>query len=104
MTILLLTMDQLYRSFWPKSLTKVAHPLDFAPCDFWLLQELKVILNSHRFSKTADIQEHMMDILNSIPQQRLQQHFEQWKHQLTNCTAATWNYLEGDKHYQCVSK
>jgi hypothetical protein len=69
--------DQLYEHFWLKSLTKLAHPPDFAPCDFWLLPKLKDALNSHRFSNTVDIQEHTMAIMNSIPQQSVQQHSEQ---------------------------
>jgi len=80
----LLMTDQLYKSFWLKSLTKLAHPPDFGPYDFWLLPKLKVALNSHRFSNTVGIQEHAMAMPNNIPQQRFQQHFEQWEHRLTN--------------------
>jgi len=44
-----------------------------------------------------------MAILNSIPQESVQQHFEQWENRLTNRTAAPWDYPEGDRHFQHVS-
>jgi hypothetical protein len=81
---------------------KLDHPPyspDLAPCDFWLFPELKTALKGHRFSDTADIQEHVTTILQSIPEEEFQKCFEQCKYRLTKCIGAQGNYFEGDSNY-----
>jgi transposase len=61
-----------------KSIMKLDHPPyspDLAPCDFWLFPKLKTALKGHRFSDIADIQEHAMTILQSIPEGEFQEMF-----------------------------
>jgi histone-lysine N-methyltransferase SETMAR len=58
-----------------KSIMKLYHPPyspDLALCDFRLFQKLKTFLKGHRFSDIADIQEHAMAILQSIPEEEFQ--------------------------------
>jgi hypothetical protein len=84
-----------------KSIMKLDHPPfspDLALCDFWLFPKLKTAFKGHRFSDTADIQGHVMTILQSIPEEEFQKCFEQCKHQLTKCIGAQGDYFEGDSN------
>jgi hypothetical protein len=85
---------------------KLNHPLyspDFTPCEFSLFPQLKTALKGHRFSDIADIQAHATTILQSIPEEKFQKCFEQWKHRLTECIGAQGDYFNGDSNHQCVS-
>jgi hypothetical protein len=53
---------------------------DLALCDFWIFPKLKIALNGHRCSDTADIQGHVMTMLKRIPEEEFQECFDQWKH------------------------
>jgi transposase len=66
-----------------KLIMKLDHPPyspDLVPYNFWLFPKLKTALKVHRFSDIADIQEHVTNILQSIPEQEFQKCFEQCKH------------------------
>jgi hypothetical protein len=63
-----------------KSIMKLDYPPDLAPCDFWLFPKLKTALKGHRFSDIANIQGHVMSILQSIPEEEFQKYFKQRKH------------------------
>jgi histone-lysine N-methyltransferase SETMAR len=93
------------REFLAKKLVmKLDHPPyspDFTPCDFWLFPKLKTALKGHRFSNIADIQGHVMTILQTISKEEFQKCFEQCKHRLTECVGAQGDYFEGN--HQCVS-
>jgi hypothetical protein len=85
-----------------KSIMKLNHPPylpDLAPCDFWLFPEMKTALKGHRFSYIADIQEHAMTILQSIPEEEFQKYFEQCKHQLTKCIGVQGDCFKGDSNH-----
>jgi hypothetical protein len=54
-----------------KSIMELDHPPyspDLAPCNFRPFPKLKTALKDHRFSDIADIQQHVMTILQSIPE------------------------------------
>jgi hypothetical protein len=79
-----------------KSILKLDHPPDLAPCDFWSFPKLKTALKGrHR--------RHSGTILKSIPEEEFQKCFEQWKHRLTKCIGAQGDYFEDDSNHQCVS-
>jgi hypothetical protein len=85
-----------------KSIMELDHPLyspDLAPCDFLLFPKLKTALKDHRFSDIADIQQHVMTILQSIPGEEFQKCFEQCKHRLSKCIGAQGDYFEGDSNH-----
>jgi hypothetical protein len=69
-----------------KSITKLDHPPyspDLAPCDFWLLPEIKIALKGHRYDDISNIQHNVVNELKTIPDDQIQQCFEQWKHRLS---------------------
>jgi hypothetical protein len=68
---------------------------DPAPCDCWPFPELKNALKGRRFDDISDIQCHVKELKN-IPDDLLQECFEQWKHCLTKCTDAQGDCFEGD--------
>jgi histone-lysine N-methyltransferase SETMAR len=85
-----------------KLILKLDHPSylpDLVPCDFWLFPKLKTALKGHRFSDNANIQGHVMTILQTIPEEEFQKCFEQCKHQLAKCNGAQGDYFEGDSNH-----
>jgi hypothetical protein len=60
--------------------------------------ELKTALKGHRFSDIADIQGHVTTIMKSIPEQVVQNYFEQWKHHLAKCIGAQSICSVGDSN------
>jgi hypothetical protein len=72
---------------------------DLTLCNFWLFPELKTALKGHRFSDISDIQGHAKIILKSIPEEKFQKCFEQWKHHLTKCIGVQGNYFEDDSNH-----
>jgi hypothetical protein len=75
-----------------KSIMKLDHSPDLAPCDFWLFPKLKTALKGHRFS---DIQ----GLVKSIPEEEFQKYFEQWKQRLSKCIGAQGDYFGGDRSH-----
>jgi hypothetical protein len=53
---------------------------DFAPCDFFLFQKVKMALKGHHLESADDIQRSVMQVLNDIPQNVFQQCCKQWQH------------------------
>jgi hypothetical protein len=67
------------------------HPVyspDLAPCDFWLLQKLKIALKGREFYEISNIQRQVLKELKTIPNDQFQESFEQQKHRLTECIDA----------------
>jgi hypothetical protein len=78
-----------------KSITKMDHPPDLAPCDFWLFPKLKNALKGQRFPDIPDIQSNVT-FLRSIPENNFQDCFRQWRHRLTKCIASRGEYFVGN--------
>ena len=69
---------------------------DFGPCDFFLLQKVKLAVKGHHFETTEDIQKALTQASNDIPQTAFQECYKQWQHHWKWCVQAQWMYFEGD--------
>jgi hypothetical protein len=70
------------------SITKMDHPPDLAPCDFWLFPKLKNALKGQRFADLSDIQRNAKTLLRGILENDFQDRFRQWHERLTKCIAS----------------
>jgi len=50
---------------------------DFAPCESFLFQKLKLAVKGHHFEFTEDIQRNVTQVLNDIPQGVFQECYKQ---------------------------
>jgi hypothetical protein len=60
-------------------MTPVCHPIsspDFAPCKFFLFQEIKVKLEGKRFGNVSELQQNLQQVLNSIMREECQTCFQ----------------------------
>ena len=69
---------------------------DMAPCDFWLLSKLKMLLKGTRFESREDITRKVTAQLDMIPQEAFQKCFQQWQDCWKKCVHYQEDYFEGD--------
>jgi len=68
----------------------------FRPCDFFLLQKVKLAVKGHHFESAEDTQNSVTQALNDIPQNGFQEFYTQWQHHWKRCVQAQGMYFEGD--------
>jgi len=70
---------------------------DLAPADFFLFPQLKSTLKGSRFHTIEEIKENSLQDLRAIPQNTLQDAFQNWKKRWERCINSRGEYFEGDK-------
>jgi len=91
----------LIREFFTKhEMTVVPEPPyspDVAPADFFLFPQLKSSLKGCRFQTIEEIEENWTRDLYTIPQNKFQDAFQNWKKRLERCIKSGGEYFVGDK-------
>ena len=90
---------RLSADFTSKCITVMLQPNsspDFADCDFFLFQKLKLTVKKHHFESTENIQRSVTQALNYIPQNAFQECYKEWQHRWKMCVQAQGMYFEGD--------
>ena len=67
---------------------------DLAMCDFWLFAGLKRNLRGRAFQSEGDLDEAVLDYLNSIPESDWSGAFDMWKSRMERCIEAEGDYFE----------
>jgi len=70
---------------------------DVAPADFFLFPQLKSSLKGCRFQTIEEIEENWTRDLYTIPQNKFQDAFQNWKKRLERCIKSGGEYFVGDK-------
>jgi transposase len=70
---------------------------DLAPADFFLFPQLKSSLKGRRFQTIEEIEENWTRDLRTIPQNKFQDAFQNWKKRWERCIKSGGEYFEGDK-------
>jgi hypothetical protein len=79
------------------SMKPAPHPLyspNLAPSDFYLFGYVKGRLTGQMFESHADLFEAIIEILRSIPMEKLMEVFLEWKRRLQRCIDITGDYVE----------
>jgi len=87
-----------------KNITMCPHPpysLNLAPCDFWLLPKVKVIMKGKRFESIQDVEAATTAQLKTLMKENFQNCFRKWQKLWDKCVQSEGEYFEGDK-WQCV--
>ena len=97
----------LIREFLTKHETTVVTQPPYSPglalAEFFLFLKLKSSLNGRQFQTVEGIEENSVRDLRAIPQNTLQDAFQNWKKR-ARCIKSGGEYFEGDKFDQVVSK
>jgi len=80
------------------------HFPDLTPADFFLFPTLKSSLKGRRFQMVEETEENSLWDLRAIPQNTFQDAFQNWKKHWERCIKSGWEYFEGGKFDQVVSK
>ena len=70
---------------------------DFAPADFFLFPKLKSSLKGRRFQTEEEIEENSIRDLRAIPQNTLQDAFQNWKKRWARSIESGQEHFGGDK-------
>ena len=70
---------------------------DLAPADFFLFPKLKSSLKGRRFQTEEGIEENSIRDLRAIPQNTLQDAFQNWEKRWARCIESGRKHFEGDK-------
>jgi len=88
------------REFLTKSnMTTVLHASyspDLAPCDFYVLPEMKLRLKGRRFISIEEIQAESQQVLNTLTPEDFNECFQKWQNRWDRCIQAQGDYLKGD--------
>ena len=68
-----------------------------APADFLLFPKLKSSLKGRRFRTLEEIEQNSIRDLRAIPQNTLQDAFQNWKKRWARCIKSGGEYFVGDK-------
>ena len=82
-----------------KQIIVLEHPAyspDLATSDFLLFPKMKEILKGRHFDDTDDIKSNTTAALKAIPQNQIQNCFEEWTRGCHRCIASQGKYFEGD--------
>lgn len=70
---------------------------DLAPCDFYLLPNIKSALKETHFQSVEDVKVKTAELLKSLTLDDLQHCFEQWKKRMQRYIDREGEYFEGDR-------
>jgi len=94
------TMRFQFDNFWRiKTLPVLPHPPyspDLAPCDFYLVPNLKSKLKGHHFGTMENIQKIVTNELNTLTENDFKYFYDQWKKSWNHCVTSLGSYFEWD--------
>ena len=75
-----------------KTVPHLPYSADFAPCEFWLLPNLR----GCRYETIEEMKEAVMKVIDRLTQEDFHGAFQKLLEQYNKCIAARGDYLEGD--------
>lgn len=80
-----------------RSIETVPYPLyspDLAPCDFWLLSQVKLVLRGRKFKTNDEVAKAVEAHCETFQKGGLAFVFQKWQGRWKKCTKTTGSYFE----------